>query len=154
MKFEHILMLLGALTLVLFVSAYMKQTTVENFDGELIDHLQELDKKYTNKKARRYNQVSDGMNDFLQGYLNNEGNNEDQASEIIQQTMSGPAIVGSTRTPSGNLVLGSRSSATHAPKSEIHEKIKFCEALKGDGPNVCEALARPEYSECGVCLKE
>ena len=74
MKFEHILMLLGALTLVLFLSAYMKQTTVENFDGELIDHLQELDKRYTNKKARRYNQVSDGMNDFLQGYLNNEGN--------------------------------------------------------------------------------
>ena len=123
MKFEHILMLLGALTLVLFLSAYMKQTTVENFDGELIDHLQELDKRYTNKKARRYNQVSDGMNDFLQGYLNNEGNNEDQASDLIQGTMSGPAIVGSTRTPSGNLVLGNRSSATHAPKSEIHEKI-------------------------------
>lgn len=154
MKFEHILMLLGALTLVLFLSAYMKQTTVENFDGELIDHLQELDKRYTNKKARRYNQVSDGMNDFLQGYLNNEGNNEDQASDLIQGTMSGPAIVGSTRTPSGNLVLGNRSSATHAPKSEIHEKIKFCEALKGDGQDVCEALARPEYSECGVCLKE
>jgi len=154
MKFVHILMLLGALFLVLLLSTYMKRQTVENFDGAMIDHLQDLDKKYTNKKARRYNNVSDGMNDFLQGYLNEAGDNEEQSSGLIQNTMNSPALIGSTLTESGNLVMGNRSSATHAPKSEIHEKIKFCEALKGDGPEVCQALDKPEYSECGVCLKE
>jgi hypothetical protein len=154
MKFVHILMLLGALFLVLLLSTYMKRQTVENFDAALLDHLQDLDKKYTNKKARRYNNVSDGMNDFLQGYLNEAGDNEEQASGLIKNTLDSPAIVGSTRTESGNLVMGNRSSATHAPKSEIHQKIKFCEALKGDGPDVCQALDKPEYNECGVCLKE
>jgi len=154
MKFVHILMLLGALFLVLVMSTYVKRQTVENFDSALMDHLEDLDKKYTNKKARRYNNVSDGMNDFLQGYLNEAGDNEEQASGLIKNTMDSPAIIGSTRTESGNLLMGNRSSATHSPKSEIHEKIKFCEALKGDGPDVCIALERPEYNECGVCLKE
>jgi len=154
MKFVHILMLLGALFLVLLISTYTKRQTVENFDAALLDHLQDLDKKYTNKKARRYNNVSDGMNDFLQGYLNEAGDNEEQSSGLIKNTMDSPALVGSTLTNSGSLVMGNRSSATHAPKSEIHQKIKFCEALKGDGPEICNSLDKPEYNECGACLKE
>ena len=154
MKFNYILMLLGALFLVLMISTFMKRRTVEHFDTAAIDHLQALDQKYTNKKARRYNKVSDAMDDFLQGYLNTAGDNEDQASKMIKSTMDGPFIAASTKAASGNLLFKKDSGATHAPKSDIHDKIVFCEALKGNGEDVCNALDNPAYQECGVCLKE
>ena len=154
MKFNYILMLLGALFLVLMISTFMKRRTVEHFDTAAINHLQALDQKYTNKKARRYNKVSDAMDDFLQGYLNTAGDNEDQASKMIKSTMDGPFIAASTKTASGNLLFKKDSGATHAPKSDIHDKIVFCEALKGNGEDVCNALDNPAYQECGVCLKE
>ena len=89
-------MLLGALLVVLFLSRQMKKTTVENFDS--IDDFQALDKKFTNLKARRYNAISDSMNDFLGGYLNSRGDNEDQASELIKGTMNSTVVVNSTNT--------------------------------------------------------
>ena len=116
MKFVHILMLLGALFLVLVMSTYVKRQTVENFDSAMIDHLQELDKKYTNKKARRYNNVSDGMNDFLQGYLNEAADNEEQSSGLIKNTMDSPAIIGSTCAQHGTGVR------PHLPKTAAHAK--------------------------------
>ena len=152
MKFSYILMLLGALLVVLFLSRQMKKSTVENFDS--IDDFQALDKKFTNLKARRYNAISDSMNDFLGGYLNSRGDNEDQASELIKGTMNSTVVVNSTNTPSGSLLLGLKSGATHSPNSEVLGKIKFCEALKGNGEEVCNALDNPAYAECGVCLKQ
>lgn len=154
MNFTNILMLLGALVLVLMLSTFMKRRTVEHFDTAMIDHLQTLDKEFTNKKARRYNKISDGMNDFLQGYLNTAGDNEDQASNMIKSTLNSPFLAASTKTASGNLIVPKDSGATHAPKSAIHDKIVFCEALKGNGEDVCAALDNPAYKECGVCLKE
>ena len=152
MKFSYILMLLGALVVVLFLSTLMKKSTVENFDS--IDDFQALDKKFTNLKARRYNGISDSMNDFLGGYLNSRGDNEDQASELIKGTMNSTVVVNSTNTPSGSLLMGLKSGATHSPNSEVLGKIKFCEALKGNGEDVCTALDNPAYAECGVCLKQ
>jgi Ricin-type beta-trefoil lectin domain len=162
MKFTYILMLLGALVLVLMLSSVMKRHTVENFDSATIDKLQALDKYVTNKKARRYNKVSDAMDDFLPGYLTPSGDNEDQASKLIKNTMNTPILQAASQTantppkvvPSGYEIVRRDPGATHAPSSDIHKKIKFCESLKGSGEDVCNALDNPAYQECGVCLKE
>ena len=154
MKFTYIFMLLGALVLVLMLSSVMKRHTVENFDSVEIDKLQRLDKYVTNKKARRYNKVSDAMDDFLPGYLNESGDNEDQASSLIKNTLNSPILVPSTQTASGSLILANNSRETHAPSSDVHKQIKFCEALKGNSESVCDALDNPAYKNCGVCLKQ
>ena len=154
MKFSYILMLLGALVVVLFLSTLMKRSSIETFDGALpVDDFMAMNKNVTNINARRYNSVSDTMNKFLPGYLNSRQDNEDQASDQIKGTMNSSILVNSTKTPSGSLVVGVKSDSTHSPPSSVLAKIKFCEALKGSGEDVCTALDNPAYAECGVCLK-
>ena len=154
MKFTYILMLLGALVLVLMLSSFMKRRTIENFDTASLDLMQVVDKQVTNRKARRYNKVSDAMNDFVGGYLDSTGSNEDQSSILIKNTLNSPFLASSTDTNSGYKIVGKDSGATHVPHSYVHEQIKFCEALKGNGEDVCNALDNPAYAECGVCLKD
>lgn len=157
------LALLASLLVIITISVFMTsgkvqatqtQETFEDGDTAMLQRLRASDKQLTNRKARRYNNVSDGMNDFLGGYLNRSGDNEEQANHLIQRTMDGVAMVGSTQTSSGLLPIGVKTSNTHVPKSYVLERIIFCEALKGDGTEVCDALARYEYNDCGVCLKD
>jgi hypothetical protein len=174
MKTTMVITLLGILVVImvlvpLFMSQSKELAIREDFDPSTdIQNAERADVKFTNAKAMRFNNVSDGMNDFLGGYLTNKYENpstgaidptliaQDQATAngLIQQTMNGVAMVGSTRTPSGLLPLGVRTTNTHLPYSSVQQKIKFCEELLGDGANVCEALNDPRYRECGVCLKD
>jgi hypothetical protein len=167
MKVQFILMLLGVLVVILSIGYYTSQQPVtENFDTDVClknpnfpgcntgpTTLEKSDAIFTNAKARRFNNVSDGMNDFIGGYFNENQSNSEQANQMVKQTMNSLSLAGSTKTASGLVPIAVETPNSHLPPSDILSKIKFCENLKGDGPDVCDALDNVLYGECGVCLK-
>ena len=79
MKIQVMLMLLGVLVVVIASSFFLKKK-VEHFvdlppDTQRLIDYKKLDRQLTNEDARRFNYVSDGMNDFLGGFLNPAHNN-------------------------------------------------------------------------------
>ena len=105
MKFQVMLTLLGVLFIVIAFSFFLKRK-VEHFaddtDSQRLRDYKNLDKDLTNADARRYNYVSDGMNDFLGGFFNPQRNNEPVITKQIQDAVNNVQVVGSTKTESGN----------------------------------------------------
>jgi Ricin-type beta-trefoil lectin domain len=167
MKVQFILMLLGVLVVILSIGYYTSQQPVtENFDTDVClknpnfpgcntgpTNLETSDAVFTNAKARRFNNVSDGMNDFIGGYFNADQSNSEQANKMVKQTMNSISMAGSTKTASGLVPLPVETPNSHLAPSDALNKIRFCENLKGNGPEVCDALDNVLYGECGVCLK-
>ena len=97
MKFQVMLTLLGVLFIVIAFSFFQKRK-VENFtddtDSQRLRDYKRLDKELTNADARRYNYVSDGMNDFLGGFFNPQRNNEPVITKQIQDAVNNVQVVG------------------------------------------------------------
>jgi hypothetical protein len=165
MKIQVMLMLLGVLVVVIASSYFLKKKN-EHFadappDTSRLSEYKKLDKDLTNANARRYNYVSDGMNDFLGGFFNPQNNNEPVITKQIQDAVNNVQVVGSTKTESGNYLQPMPNANTHMPHSYVLDIIKACEAQKINVVNMsdnqiastCAKLDDPANAECGFCLK-
>ena len=165
MKVYTIITLLGILFVIIALSFQLKRKTVEGFDtlpdSPLTAQYKALDKKYTNDTTRRYNYVSDGMNDFIGGLWDPGYDNETVITKQIQDALQNVAVTGSTRTQSGNELVPKTEKNTHMPHSYVLDIIKGCEAIKinvatmsdNDITNTCAKLDDPTNRQCGFCLK-
>ena len=164
MKFQVMLTLLGVLFIVIAFSFFLKRK-VEHFaddtDSQRLRDYKNLDKDLTNADARRYNYVSDGMNDFLGGFFNPQRNNEPVITKQIQDAVNNVQVVGSTKTESGNYLQPSLNANTHMPASFILDIIRACEVQKinifnmsdSEISSTCSKLDDPNNAQCGFCLK-
>lgn len=141
-----LLVLLGVIALTVFATS-----TVEGFNE--VDTMQMGLNRLINRGMKRYNLLSDAMDDTKNGLLSPGKGEMTINSELSSALQTGTMMPNFNNTTASELI-SLETKARHFPAdSWVKRQIDLCESIKGAG-DACKLLDDPKYRHCAVCLKD